>query len=195
MRVFAMALCVVLGTSSAALAQGGFGVKAGVNFANLDFSDSDSADASFDRRSGLVAGVFGVFPLQGKLALQTEVLFSQQGTKITEGGESGEIKLDFIEVPVMLRWSSTGDTGFHLFGGPSFGFRRDATGEFAGDEEDLDEDVEKTNIGIVVGAGLEVGHFIVDARHTWGLSNLNKDSSDPETVKSRVFTVMAGWRF
>lgn len=202
MRKWLFVVVALLAFGSTANAQGAaVGVKAGVNFANLSF-DADEADVSFDQRTGFVGGLFVVWPAGGPIALQTEVLYSQKGAKIEEGSASGTIKLDFIEIPILLRASSapsSGGASFHVFGGPSLGFRVRARGEstFEGqtEEEDLDDEVESFDFGLVAGAGLEVGRFVLDGRYTWGLSNLNKEDQEDVKIRSRVFSVMAGVRF
>jgi hypothetical protein len=176
------------------------GVKAGMNFSNLNF-DGDGASLNLDQRKGFVGGLFVVWPATGRVALQTEALYSQKGAQMEEGDASGKIKLDYIDVPVLGRFSSpvSGGTSFHVFAGPSFGFRVSAKAESSfGDEEeseDIDDDVERFDLGLVAGAGLEFGRFVIDGRYTWGLSNINKDEADDVKIKNRVFAVMAGIRF
>ena len=55
--------------------------------------------------------------------------------------------------------------------------------------------MERFDLGLVAGAGLEFGRFVIDGRYTWGLSNINKDESEDVKIKNRVFAVMAGIRF
>ena len=83
-------------TSAAAQTAPTFGVKGGVNFANLNF-DSDDVNMGFDRRTGLVAGGFVLWPVQDAFSLQVEGLFSQKGATVEEDGAEGSIKLDFFE--------------------------------------------------------------------------------------------------
>jgi hypothetical protein len=191
---------VVSGAASAQEQPAAVGVKAGVNFANLNF-EGDGATVNLDRRKGAVGGVFVVWPATGRVALQTEALYSQKGAQMEEDGASGKIKLDYVDVPVLARFSSpvSPGTSFHVFAGPSFSFRVSAKSEFSfeGEEEneDIDDDVERFDLGLVAGAGLEFGRVVVDGRYTWGLSNINKDENDDVKIKNRVFAVMAGIRF
>lgn len=201
MRVYAMVLCLLIGGVTAASAQeAAVGVKGGVNFANVNF-DAEGANISFDRRLGFVGGLFVVWPADSRLALQLEALYSQKGVKIDEEGIEGKLELDYLDVPVLLRASSarSGSTAFHAFAGPSIGFRLRARSEgtFEGEfeSEDISDETERIDVGVVLGAGVDVGRFTIDARQTWGLSNLNKDTSDDVKFKNRVFSVMAGVRF
>lgn len=87
----------------------------------------------------------------------------------------------------------------HIFAGPSFNVRLRARGEgtFQGEtsEQDISEDIEPFEIGLVVGAGVEIGRLILDGRYAWGLSDLDKDDTDDVIVKNRVLSLTAGIRF
>src|SRR5215203_3171473 len=202
MRVYAIVLCLVLGASTAARAQDPvFGVKAGINFANLDFH-GDLADINFDQRIGFAGGLFMVWPGNSKAALQVEALYSQKGTSLDDDEGEGALKLDYLDVPILARFSSgpANKASFHVFGGPSLGFklRAHATGDFAedSDDEDIGDDTETFDFGMVVGAGVDFGKMTIDARQSWGLSNVIKDADDDdEKVKTRTFSVMFGIRF
>ena len=61
--------------------------------------------------------------------------------------------------------------------------------------EDIGDDIESVDYGVVFGAGWEAGRLTIDGRYTWGLSNIGKDETDPEKVTHRVIAVMAGIRF
>lgn len=196
-----MLMVTLTGRAFAQESQAAFGVKAGANFANVDFQGDDDT-FNFDRRTGLTAGLFVVWPANSRLALQTEALYSQKGITLDEGGASGTTKIDYLDFPVLARFSSSpsGGTSFHLFAGPSFGFRVSAKTEVSVDgeedfSEDIDEEIERVDLGLVVGAGVEFGRLVVDGRYTWGLSDLDADKSDDIKIRNRVFTVMAGFRF
>jgi hypothetical protein len=202
MRVYSLVICMVLGMSTAALAQQpAFGIKGGLNFANLHFDGDDIGDETLDRRTGGVGGVFMLWPATGKLALQAEGLFSQKGAKVDEEGIEGTIKIDYLDVPVLLRLSSGSSSGtsFHVFGGPSVGFRLKARAKGTADgessDDDISEDIERMDVGVVAGVGVEMGRVSIDGRQSWGLSNINKDPDDPTKIKNRVFSVMVGYRF
>ncbi len=203
MRVYALVIGLVLslGVSSASAQTGAsFGVKAGVNFANLNFS-GDNIDVSPDQRTGLVAGAFVLVPMSPTFGVQIEGLYSQKGSKFEEAGFKSTTELDMFDVPVLARYTipSSTSTSFHLFAGPSFNFKLSANDieEFDGEEEktDIGDDVEGFEFGLVFGAGIEFGKFIIDGRYSHGLTNLNKDDTENLEVKTRVFSIMAGFRF
>ena len=46
------------------------------------------------------------------------------------------------------------------------------------------------------GGGVDVSrHFVVDARYSWGLSDVNKDASTAPSTRNRVFAVLVGFRY
>ena len=195
-----LALLLVCGNTAFAQQQAAFGVKAGVNFANLNFEGED-ADVNFDSRMGFVGGLFVVVPSNSPFALQAEALYSQKGAQFESEGFESKVRLNFLEVPVLARFSTPASNGssFHVFAGPSFGFKlsAEAVDSFEGEEEttDLDDDVKSFDLGLVIGAGVEFGKFVIDGRYSWGMTDLNNDDTEDLKVKTRTFSVMAGFRF
>jgi Outer membrane protein beta-barrel domain len=183
MRSAVLVLVMLLGCGGTAFGQqsASFGVKAGVNFANLNFE--------------------GVAPANSQFALQAEALFSQKGAKSEEEGFSSRISLNYIDIPVLARFSTPASSGasFHVFAGPSFGFKTsaEATSEFDGEEEteDLDDQVKGFDLGLVLGAGVEFGRLVIDGRYAWGMTDINEDEDEGVKVKTRTFSIMAGFRF
>ncbi len=169
-------LLVVLTSSTAAWAQVGGGIKAGVNFAKVSGSDDDPG-----RRIGSTAGVFLTLG-QKLVALQPEVIFSMQGSEFT----LGTAKVDYFQVPVLLRIGSSAKNKASVFGlvGPSFGIRIR--------EEGWDDPIKRTDVGLVVGAGFTVSRLLVEARYTAGLTDFSEGSG---AFKHRVWSLLGGLVF
>jgi hypothetical protein len=189
-----------LAVPSAATAQGlTFGAKAGVTLGTLSFDPEDSADYGY--RIGLAVGGFVALPLGSRLTIQPEGLFNQRGAKAGEEGLESKIALDYIDVPVLVKYAITrgGSRSFFVFGGPSAAFkvRSRATATFGDTTIDLDadDDIESFEFGVVAGGGVDFGKWSIDGRYSLGLSNLNKEPEDDVTIKSRAFSVLAGIRF
>ena len=84
--------------------------------------------------------------------------------------------------------------------GPSVGIRvrAKATAALEGESGsgNVGKDLARHDLGVVAGAGVDTGRFIVEVRYTWGLSNINRNpSEDDTTIKTRVLAAMAGVRF
>ena len=134
-------------------------------------------------------------------------------------GQVLEFGLDYIEVPVLLRWNlpiMAGRLRPYLNGGPAFGWRVDcgitvslaaaaATGEPEADceeltSENLQETLKDYELGMVVGAGLDVGvlggmgAITLDFRLTRGLSRISEGLTGPE-VRNQTFNAVLGYTF
>lgn len=196
-RVFSLALAGTILLPAVSAAQTAqtttFGVKAGVNAANLKFDDS--ADVETKTLWGAVGGLFAGMQINDNVGVQIEGLFSQKGAKEDSPGNTGKMKLTYIDVPILLRVgpTSTNETHFHVFTGPQLSFNTKAEQEFDGQTIDVKDDVESMDFGWVLGAGVERGRVNLDARYALGLKNIATDSTD-STVKNRVFSVTVGIR-
>jgi hypothetical protein len=196
MRVWVGVVLLFLASAPVAMAQNqGAGFKIGINFADLNVETDE--DFSLDRRTGIVAGVFYVFPIAPHFSFQPEWLYAQKGGKFRENEDFG-LDLDYFDVPLLLRWNSTtaGTSTFNVFAGPSINFRHRARQEDDEGDNDIRESVEKIDVGLIIGAGAEFGRFLVDGRYQHGLKEVNKDAeAEVFSAKHRTFSILAGFRF
>lgn len=175
--IVSMMVVLALTSSTAAWAQVGGGIKAGVNFAKVSGSDEDPG-----QRIGAIAGAFLTIGMGSVFSIQPEVLFSMQGTKFS----FGTAKVDYVQVPLLLRIGSSSKAGASVYGlvGPSVGlYVRD---------EGFTDDLKRTDVGLVVGAGVTVSRLLVEARYTAGLTEFSKGTT---AYKHRVWSLMAGLHF
>ena len=195
-----LAALMLLTVPGTAAAQGiSYGVKGGINFASVSFDPSE--DTNTGTRIGIAVGGFVALPLGSRLTIQPEGLFSQKGEKADLDGVVAKLELDYIEVPVLVKYAITqgGSRSFHVFGGPSMAFkvRSRATASFGGTTVETGEDelIKDTDFGVVVGAGMDFGKWSVDGRYTMGLADINNDESDDTKIRTRTISVLAGIRF
>ena len=200
-------LSALLLSSSPAFAQVSAGVQGGVNIANVSFDDGSDEDFSpnFKSKTRAVFGGFVARDFNAKAGLQIDFLYSQKGTKanFTDGIDTLEqdITADYIEIPVLVRANIPGGSvKGRVFGGPSFAFKvsDDSTTKFNGVEvpdEEGDAEFNTSDVGIVIGGAVQFGKVFVDARYTWGLTNVIKDPDGNESAKNRVFGIMVGFQF
>lgn len=191
-----LTLVLTLVCAPAAQAQMSYGLKAGVNFANVGIDPDEGASPS--GRVGALAGVFATVPIAWGLTLQPEALYTVKGASFDFDGFESNYIADYVEVPVLARFRVLRSA--YIVAGPSMAFRlraRTRTPFGSSTEEvDLDEEVEKFDLGIVGGVGIDVGRrWLVDARYTHGLSDTDKDTSDDVKIRNRVFSLSAGFRF
>jgi len=193
-----LVLAILCIPTAAAAQEVGYGVKGGLNLATLSFDPDPGAD--FGIRPGVVLGGFVSIPMGPRLTIQPEGLFSQKGANASEEGADAWIRLDYLEVPVLVQYAVTSSSTntFNVFAGPSLAFKLKARSgaEFGEDsfEEDISEGTESFDFGVVFGAGVNVGRFSVDGRYTFGLSNINTDTEEGK-IKNRTLAFLAGYRF
>ena len=191
LRIPVLALILTIASAAPALAQMSYGVKAGINYADVSF-DGDVASSG---RVGLLAGGFVTLPLRGWLAAQSEVIYTVKGTSVDIADIETDFIVDYVEVPVLARISFR--KNMYVAGGPSMAFRVRARSrtDFGGSTEEIDvkDDVESFDLGVVGAVGIEFGKWVFDGRYTHGLSDL--DPSEDAKTRNRVFSFSAGIKF
>jgi len=172
--------------NDASMAQ--FGVKGGVNFSNLYTEDVDDENmlTSFN------AGLFVNLPVSDMLSIQPEVLYSRKGSELTYDNVfatgSAKFKLNYIEVPVLLKVNVTDN--FNIHAGPYVAYLIDAqvTNESDGGfdfEENFDnDDFNKFDAGLSAGIGFDFDSFGIGARYNYGLTTIGKE----RTVGGETYT-------
>ena len=205
LKVFAIGSLVagvLLAQPQLGAAQVVLGAKVGATFSNVD-QDPEEFDSK--RLTSFGGGGFLRFGLAG-LSLQAELLALTKGTKFEDADESIELKLDYIEVPLLLRFGLSSGTGFmpYLMAGPSVGFEIgcsfDVESTFGDASGDCDEDGDdnflrnKTDIGLTGVVGFEFaagpGNILVEGRYTHGLTDISKDT---DKARNRSFGIFAGY--
>jgi len=173
-----LAAVMLLATSATLQAQHvNFGVKAGLNVFNINNDNG----ASYDAKTGLHIGLLGHIHLAKQLAFQPELVFSAQGAKYKLLNSEAKIKLNYINVPLMIQYMF--DNGFRLQAGPQIGFLASAKSEVGSNSTDIKSDFK--GVDFAIGGGVGYVHppsgFGVDARYNLGLSNINDNSSVKST--------------
>ena len=195
MRSFAAVIALILTCASPATAQITYGVKAGVNFANVSFDGEDGVPSS--GRVGVLAGAFATVRLANWLTVQPEAIYTVKGASLDIFDIDSDYIVDYLEVPVLVRVPVR--TRLYVAAGPSFAFqiRARSRTSFAGSTEEVDigEDVESLDVGVVGAAGFQMGRWVFDGRYTHGLSDTDADASDNVKIRNRVFSLSAGFTF
>lgn len=154
-----------------------FGIKAGMNFASIN-----DAGEGLDTRTGFHAGVFLGLKFNDKVALQPELLYSQQGAEF----DSGKFELDYVNIPVIFKYYLV--QGLNLQVGPQFGFVINDKISFDG----IAEEAEKFDLSGILGAGYDLPLGLrIDARYNFGFSDVVKDGDG----KNGVFSLALGYSF
>lgn len=170
-----------------------FGVKGGVNFANVTGDDFEGPEA----RTSFHVGVLVELPLAEMFSIQAEALYSGQGFKSEINGigtsDNVEYQLDYINVPVLAKIYVT--KGLSLEVGPQFSFKVneeiDADPNNNAGDFDLDE-AESFDFAVAGGLTFQTNSgFFATGRYTYGLTDIVKDAD----VKNSVFQLGIGFKF
>jgi hypothetical protein len=191
-----------------------FGIRAGVNFTNLNGEDAGGNDYENKMKAGFNIGVNAEIPVAPEFYLQPGLLFSTKGAKAEEGDD--KLNLSYLEVPINFIFKPTLGAGKLLLGvGPYVGFG--IGGKYKTDGDDVDvkfkNDVKPSDVsatdpkiflkGLDFGGNLLVGYELsskisVQLNAQLGMSNLepkyNGEKSDAKT-KNTGFGLSVGYRF
>jgi hypothetical protein len=160
-----------------------FGLKAGVNIANLHVDGSE-----YDSRTGFYVGGLAHVHITKYFAVQPEVMYSSQGAEI------GSIKRTegYINVPVLAQYMV--NNGFRLQTGPQVGFLTSAKNKSGDIEVDVKDQLNTVDFAWSFGASyISKTGLGLDARYNLGISNINDNES--VEAKNRVFQVGAFYQF
>jgi hypothetical protein len=194
---FACAAAFAL-SATAAQAQT-LGFKLGASFATLSIDDAATTQNSI---TGFIGGGHIRFGLTDRLGLQAELLSVTKGADITAGTPDFDLRLEYIEVPLLLHLPLMMGANFspYLIGGPSIGFeircRTTIAGGVTADCGDADAFARNsTDFGVTAGGGFAFamgpGALLLEGRYTWGLSDISR--ADDITIRNRSGAVMAGY--
>lgn len=180
-------------------AQVKFGLKAGLNIANQKFTSS-GITISGDSKIGFMAGAF-LEAGSPNFVFQPGVLFSQKGMKMSQGGSTAKLTLNYLDVPLNLVYkiNASEDVKVLLLAGPTISFGLSGKGKIGSEETDIkfgsgnDADYKSMDLGLSIGGGIEVSSFQLGLNYTFGLSNTSNDSNI--TAKNNVLTFSVGILF
>lgn len=163
-----------------------FGVKGGFNMSNLYQSEADDNNVLY----GFNAGVYATLPISDFIAIQPEILFTTKGAELdyNSGIISGnsKFKLNYIEVPLLVRVNITKNFNVHAGGYASYLVSSKVTGD--GDvtfDEAIDtDDLNKFDAGLAAGVGVDFNPISIGLRYNYGLTTVGKE----RTVAGTTYT-------
>jgi len=210
----ALILILAAGASAAGI---GLGVKGGLNIANLTGSDmlqgNNVAQETKNSRLGIIIGAFVAINISDMVTIQPEVLYTQKGAKYegnlaqqTGTAFTSEIKLDYLEIPVLLKVSLLPKAAVvqpNLYFGPAFALKLKADVETDQGESEIynappeGDNVKNDDWGLVFGGGLDFNfsgkEIGIEGRYTLGLSDWT--TYQPVDMKNGTFSILASIGF
>ena len=149
------------------------GIKGGYNLASVNFDGNGETD----QRNGFHIGVYGESFISNSFSIQPELMYSQQGYEIKNANGTFTQKLDYINLPIMLK--AYPSKNFFLEAGPQVGLAISHKEVYEGFINATQEyDPNKFDYGVNFGAGFKTDAGIsLGVRYHLGLGDLY-DSND-----------------
>ncbi len=171
-----------------------FGGKAGINLSEIR--------GSTDYRTSFHVGVLTEIPVLNKISVQPELVYSSQGGETVTSDFEAIFKLDYLNIPVMLKLYL--GKRFNFQAGPQVGFllsaRRESVDSFGGITETLDEDIKSflsdVDFGLSFGLAYQwkIGVFI-DTRYNLGVTDISKVEFNNSDIENGTFQFSLGYMF
>jgi hypothetical protein len=180
MKRLCLASILVLVLAGAASAAGiGFGVKGGLNMANLHGTDAEN----LDWKTGFAAGAFANIAFTPVISLQPELLYVMDGASEGVLGIQIDFKVDYIQVPVLVKFDIpvAGSIIPALYAGGYVGFLSGAEIEASYEEEsesiDVKDFTKSMDYGLSFGAAIDFHlasvTLIFEGRYNYGLTSID----------------------
>lgn len=192
--------------TSAAVAQTktSFGIRAGVNFQNINGKNSNGDKLSNDLKTGFNAGVNAEIPVGIDFVVQPGLLFSTKGAKYDIANVETTRNISYIEIPVNFIYKPELGDGRLLLGfGPYAAFAVGGSFKSGGSKVDMEfgnegGETKPFDAGANLLAGYEFNKKIsFQLNAGLGLVNMySRPTNDNKTIlKNTGFGVSLGYRF
>ncbi|MBS9767696.1 MAG: PorT family protein [Flavobacteriaceae bacterium] len=199
MKKIFLAIAVVIGFGVANAQSVKYGVKAGLNVANV--SNVKLGEIEPDSRVAYHVGAMAEIGLTSQFAVQPEVLFSVQGASKEKEGVTGAVEFNYINIPVMAKYYVL--NGLSLEVGPQIGFLTTAKITFKGtiegkeinESKDVKDEAKSVDFGLNFGTSYNYQNFNLGVRYNLGLTDIAKERDGGDANKNGVFQVSLGYFF
>ncbi|WP_203257982.1 porin family protein [Hyunsoonleella ulvae] len=166
------------------------GLKVGYNLAAVSFD----GETKTGQRHGFHAGFYGESFLSDVIALQVEVLYSQQGYELRDNGGTFTQKLDYINMPLVLKIYP--DANFYLEAGPQAGLAINHKEEFDSNfslfNTSQEFDPQSFDWGVNFGAGFKTDTGVsLGVRYHLGMGDIYNEGNP----QNRVWQFSLGFDF
>ena len=190
--VIAALICLVAN----AKAQWSVGGVVGMNAASIKVTPEVSSE-TYSGRAAFALGVVVDRQLMDNLDLHMQALYLQKGAKVGDVGFSAAFKVNYIELPVMLRYSPPLDLPLmpYAMAGPSVGLLAKAKYDYDDGEQNATDETRNIDFSAGFGLGVQIPEgdrmLFAEVRYLLGFVNIN-NQTDESTVKNRGFQFLVG---
>ncbi|WP_460944977.1 porin family protein [Spirosoma daeguense] len=211
LRSIFLSSLLVLACISISSAQQRFsaGPRVGLNLSNY-WGNADNMKFT----PGVSAGVFLMYSSLNHFGMSGDILYSQRGTEYNDGRIKFKQRVNYLEIPILARYFLTLEGNFrpNVFIGPSLGIKLNAkrtNGEYlsgSGPAINVDNSSDFNDLDLGASGGFQLNwgtgnrqHFLIDARYTLGLSNVQSNLPNiwgtRSALQNSTFTLALGYSF
>ena len=176
-----------------------FGLKGGVNFANMTIS-AMGMGVSPKSLTGFHAGFVGDFQIKESFFFNSGILYSLKGFKIDSDGETGSENINYLVVPLNMayKFPIKDNSKFLIQAGPYLGYALNGKSKSGGESSDIEfgsGGMNRLDYGVGFGAGIEFGSVTATLNYELGLANLVDDPSSETKLKNKVIQISLSYMF
>jgi hypothetical protein len=162
------------------------GLKGGANFTDLSLNYGDLKNKY---SAGYSAGAFTRVDIS-KLYIQGELLYSHKSSKVeSEKSGSGKTSWNSIDIPVTIGYKilKSNNLNLRVFGGGVYSYVLNDKARILHEVKESFNKFDKSNIGYVAGAGVDLGKITLDLSAQGSLTRISKDfNSRPLTFQASI---------
>ncbi len=171
-RIFIVALMAI---STAATAQKGYGLRAGINLANFRDDQDNSASSNV---TGYTAAVFYKVLTPAALVFKPELSIATQGGAVKISTIRSTTKTAYVAGAAILS-TEGGDKKLFFEGGLKLGTLINAKQEVSGIAKDIKDSLKTMDLAVVLGVGYKItNNFYAEARYDYGLTDISKTKNN-----------------
>ena len=192
MKKILMTVAFAALTIAGANAQTKFGVRAGLNLADVASKTNDKKDETKIRPAFYVGGL-AEFAFNDVVLMDAGLTYSNQGNKPKEG-DAATIQ-HALNLPIWFKYDFT---GFRPKAGLYAGYILSEQARLGDKTTTVDKDAYNHfdyGIGLGVEYNLPNNGLFFEASYNWGLANLDKNGDSKNYTNNRVIQVGVGYKF
>ncbi|MDR2813397.1 MAG: PorT family protein [Prevotellaceae bacterium] len=200
---------VVISVTLTTTAQVRFGVKGGLNLSNLSKVKMEIGRVEFPTPgkneiiAGLLLGGYVNYGFTDLLAMQVELMFSMQGATFNISSNRETVRLNYINIPMLIDVKPVKPIPISLLVGPQFGF---CVGKFSDGKKMKEEQaVAHRDFDFSVALGVQytfIEHLALGVRYNIGITPSRDVSFAYEEkgdraigARNNVLQLSVGWTF
>lgn len=217
-KILLLSVCLLAGIS--AFSQIRFGIKGGLNMADMKYEAKDQTNGTPDANSltSFHAGIIMDVPLASMLSIQPALMLTGKGSKVEYTGNNWnytqKVNPLYVELPVNILIKPTigTNTKFYFGAGPYIAAGVAGKVSYSGNLGDLSgysdhnikfgngdgDDLKPMDIGANVLAGFEFGNgLLVGAQYGMSFTNNapNGDNNANKILRNKVLSISVGYLF